>query len=271
MSGGTVGYSDANQGQTLEMTTVDTGTKGILYIQDTGSYIHLGIRCKDPNFAKNGLKFKYSSPISSSNSVTFNLAAGGALQNVRSFSTPLSGDVTWTLLATGTTELGGPKTVTKKISRTKSKPNPPEIELIRMSSATSAYVYWNVRRTGGSDLRINRFDLGYGTNPKKPTTIIKNASTPQDYQGSRTVTGLSANTLYYFFVRARNTTTPPKGGKAEGGISDWSEPRGILTSGGAIVKYQNRWRNAVPYVKVNGSWRRARAYVKKNGSWVMTR
>ena len=270
MSGGTVGYSHPNQGEPLEMTTMDTGTQGIIYIQDTGSYIHLGIRCKDPSFSRNGLKFKYTSPISNG-SATYNLKSGGDLQNVRSFATPLSGDVEFTLQATGTTQLGGPTTVTKKISRTKGKPNPPEIELIRMASASSAYLYWNVRRTGGSDLRINRFDLGYGTDPKKPTTIINNASTPQDYAGSRTVTGLSANTLYYFFVRAGNTTTPSKGGKPEGGLSDWSEPRGILTSGGAMVKYQNRWRNAVPYVKVNGAWRGARAYVKKNGSWRMTR
>ena len=53
------------QGDTLEMTTENTGTQGVLYIEDTGSYVHLGIRCKDPSFTKTKLSFTWKAPGSS--------------------------------------------------------------------------------------------------------------------------------------------------------------------------------------------------------------
>lgn len=245
----------------LSMVTVDTGTIGQLYLQDSGSYIVLGIRVKDANYTKNGLKFEWSSPLDRGTVSSWNLPAGGGLIAIRSFAAPLSGEVKWTLKATGTTELGGPTTLKHTISRSESVPDVADIQRVYMTSATAAYVYWSVRQTGGKNLRVTRFDLGYGTNPTKPVTILNSASPAQDYQGSKTVKGLAANTTYYFFVRVWNKQ----------GHSGWSDPVGVVTSGGVMIKYENRWRNAEPYVKTSAGWKRARAYTKRNGAWSMTR
>lgn len=245
----------------LSMVTVDTGTIGQLYLQDSGSYIVLGIRVKDANYTKNGLKFEWSSPRDRGTVSSWNLPAGGGLIVIRSFAAPLSGEVKWTLKATGTTELGGPTTLKHTISRSESKPEPADIQAAYMTGASSAYIYWNTREVGGHNLSVTRYDLGYGTSSKKPSTIINNASAASNYKGSRTVTGLSANTTYYFFVRVWNKK----------GNSGWSEPVGVVTSGGVMVKYRNRWRNAEPYVKTSAGWKRARAYTKRNGAWSMTR
>ena len=250
------------QGQTIDMATENTGTQGVLYIQDTGNYIVLGIWCKDPSFTKSGLSFSWNSPRDSGTQRNWTLPAGGGLIPVRSFSLPVSGDISWTLHSTGTTELGGPKTIKKTISRSESAPRSPHIAVVRMVSATSMYVYWNIRQTIGGGSDIKNFDLWYSTTPSGyPGTLITNASPPSNYEGSRTITGLTPNTQYYVWVRSRNAKDN----------SNWSNVRSILTSGGVMVKYMNEWRNAIPYVKVDGVWKQARAYVKRNGAWWLTR
>ena len=250
------------QGDALEMTTENTGTQGVLYIEDTGSYVHLGIRCKDPNYTKTKLSFTWKAPGSSGTIKSWTLPPGGGLIPVRSFALGVSGDVTFTLKATGTTQLGGPKTVKKQVSRSEDTPEPPIITEVVMMSATSARVSWNMREslTGGSN--IKNFDVGYSaTNWVAQGTIISNAASASNYGGTRTITGLKPNTFYYFWVRSKNAK----------GTSGWSPAKGILTSGGVMVKYMNEWRNAIPYVKVDGVWKPARAYVKRNGSWGLTR
>ena len=250
------------QGDTLEMTTENTGTQGVLYIEDTGSYVHLGIRCKDPNYTKTKLSFTWKAPGSSGTIKSWTLPAGGGLIPVRSFAVGVSGDITFTLKATGTTQLGGPKTVKKNVSRSEDTPEPPIITEVVMTSATSARVTWNMREslTGGSN--IKNFDVGYSaTKWVAQGTIISNAASASNYGGTRTITGLKPNTFYYFWVRSKNAK----------GTSGWSPAKGILTSGGVMVRYMNEWRNAIPYVKVDGIWKPARAYVKRNNAWGLTR
>ena len=251
------------QGDVLDMTTENTGTQGVLYIEDTGSYVHLGIRCKDPNYTKTKLSFTWKAPGSSGTIKSWTLPAGGGLIPVRSFAVGVSGDITFTLKATGTTQLGGPKTVKKQVSRSEDTPEPPIITEVVMMSATSARVTWNMREslTGGSN--IKNFDVGYSPTAwvAKGGTIIQNAATASNYGGTRTITGLKPNTFYYFWVRSKNAK----------GTSGWSPAKGILTSGGVMVRYMNEWRNAIPYVKHNGIWQPARAYVKRNDAWGLTR
>ena len=250
------------QGDALEMATENTGTQGVLYIEDTGSYVHLGIRCKDPSFTKSNLSFTWKAPTGSGTINNWTLPSGGGLIPIRSFALGVSGDITFTLKATGTTELGGPTTVTKKVSRSEDTPEPPIITEVIMTSATSARVTWNMRKslTGGSN--IKNFDVGYSdTNRVAQGTIISNAASASNYGGTRTITGLKPNTFYYVWVRSKNAK----------GTSPWSPAKGILTSGGVMVRYMNEWRNAIPYVKFNGVWKPARAYVKRNGAWGLTR
>ena len=250
------------QGDTLDMTTKNTGTQGVLYIEDTGSYVRLGIRCKDPNYTKTKLSFSWKAPTGSETINNWTLPSGGGLIPIRSFALGVSGDISFTLKSTGTTELGGPTTVTKQVSRSEDTPEPPIITEVVMMSATSARVTWNMRSslTGGSN--IKNFDVGYSdTNWVAQGTIISNAASASNYGGTRTITGLKPNTFYYFWVRSKNAK----------GTSNWSPAKGILTSGGVMVKYMNEWRNAIPYVKHNGIWQPARAYVKRNGAWGLTR
>ncbi len=243
------------------MESRDTGTLGVLYIQDSGSYVAIGIRIKSTTYKAKPLTFVVQRPGGKRTFKNVNVPVGGELYFFNSFAQPISGDVKVTLQATGTTELGGPTTLVKKISRTESVPFPPIIQAGYMKGANSAYIYWNARETGGAGAGITRFDLGYGTSPTKPTTIIKSASPANDYQGNRTVSKLATNTTYYFFVRATNKK----------GTSPWSDPYGVVTSGGVMVMYENRWRNAEPYVKTKTGWKRARAYVKSGDTWKMTR
>lgn len=251
------------QGDTLDMTTEKTGTQGVLYIEDTGSYVHLGIRCKDPNYTKTKLSFSWKAPTGSGTINNWTLPSGGGLIPIRSFALGVSGDIAFTLKATGTTELGGPTTVTKKVSRSEDTPEPPIITEVVMTSATSARVTWNMREslTGGSN--IKNFDVGYSPTAwvAKGGTIIENAATASNYGGTRTITGLKPNTFYYVWVRSKNAK----------GTSPWSPAKGILTSGGVMIRYMNEWRNAIPYVKVDGVWKPARAYVKRNDAWGLTR
>lgn len=255
-----MGYD--SQGNVLDMTTENTGTMGVLYIQDTGTYAHLGIRCKDPSYTKSGLSFSWKAPGSSGTVRNWTLPAGGGLIPIRSFVTNVSGDITWTLNSTGTTELGGPKTVTKKISRSEVTPEPPIITSIVMISATSARVTWNMRRSLTGGRHVKRYELSYSDERWAARgTIIKNASTPSNYQGSRVITGLKPSTRYFVWVRAHT----------DKGSSPWCPAKSIVTSGGVMIKYMNEWRYAIPYVKVNGVWKEARAYVKRNGVWGLTR
>ena len=250
------------QGDVLEMTTKNTGKQGVLYIEDTGSYVHLGIRCKDPNYTKTKLSFSWKAPTGSETINNWTLPSGGGLIPILSFALGVSGDITFTLKATGTTELGGPTTVTKKVSRSEDTPEPPIITEVIMTSATSARVTWNMRQslTGGSNNK--NFDVGYSETPwVAQGTIIQNAASASNYGGTRTITGLKPNTFYYVWVRSKNAK----------GTSPWSPAKGILTSGGVMVRYMNEWRNAIPYVKFNGVWQPARAYVKRNGAWGLTR
>lgn len=250
------------QGDVLDMTTKNTGTQGVLYIEDTGSYVHLGIRCKDPNYTKTKLSFSWKAPTGSETINNWTLPSGGGLIPIRSFALGVSGDISFTLKSTGTTELGGPTTVTKQVSRSEDTPEPPIITEVVMMSATSARVTWNMRSslTGGSN--IKNFDVGYSaTNWVAQGTIISNAASASNYGGTRTITGLKPNTFYYFWVRSKNAK----------GTSPWSPAKGILTSGGVMIRYMNEWRNAIPYVKHNGIWQPARAYVKRNDAWGLTR
>lgn len=252
------------------------GQKGMLYMADNGSYCTFYLQVEDPTFTK-ALKIKYGYPSTVKNTPeTWTYPAGGKLTAVRSNSVFTSGDCFLTIMDTGTTQLGKGGTLLVQISRNAKVPPPPDLYPPIMMSSTSVRLAWNNRQALDSGGYITQIDIAYSTTPNGTKTIkngvLKGSGTALSFSGTYTVTGLKTNTEYYFFVRARTAVEKDsKGRVTNGGAGPWSEARGILTSGGVMVRHKNRWYNAIPYVKTDGVWKKARAYFKSSGSWKMTR
>ena len=247
------------------------GKLGTLYLFDTGSYCTFYLQVEDPTFTKKlTIDYGYPQAVRKNDTVTY--PAGGQLVAIRSASVFTSGDVMLRIHPTGTSQLGNGGTLKVSISRGAKLPPPPDLHPPRMNGPTSVRVFWDARGSGDAGGWITQIDIGYGTDPKKPTTILNAVKTGTGtaliWDGNHTVTGLSSDRLYYFFVRSRTKVVKDKKGKVTGGgAGPWSEGRGILTSGGAMVMYKNRWYNAIPYVKVGGVWKEARTYFKQGGTW----
>ena len=143
-------------------------------------------------------------------------------------------------------------------------PTAPSQPLLASATASTMDLSWSPSSGNGST--VTGYQVGYGTSPSGPTTIVS-ASSPQ------TITGLSPGTLYYFWVRAQNAV----------GYSAWSTPNSGSTVAGAyvyvhpatevfggVVHQLGGWTPAVPYVRVGGVWKPAEVWVNKQGVWSRT-
>jgi hypothetical protein len=130
-------------------------------------------------------------------------------------------------------------------------PDAPSRPLLSSVTATSVDLSFTANGNGGST--ITAYQIGYGTSSSTPSSIVS-ARSPQY------VTGLQPGTVYYFWVRARNSV----------GWSAWSPSASTRTVAGAYVKVGKVWKLAVPYVNVGGTWRPAEAWVRNVGVWKRT-
>jgi hypothetical protein len=148
--------------------------------------------------------------------------------------------VTFKLGATGTIGLGGPTTFSHLISRATipAAPNQPTLSAITLDSIK---VSWTPNSNGGST--ITAYQVGYGTSSSAPTTTVT-ATSPY------TATNLAMGTVYYFWVRAKNSV----------GWSAWSKLASARTYLGVYVNVGGAWKLAIPYVKVAGVWKQAQPY-----------
>ena len=113
-------------------------------------------------------------------------------------------------------------------------------------------VAWSPPNQGGS--AIDFYHLMYADNKTWPPTNSVTVQVADD----TTISGLSPNKNWYFWVTAHN----------EYGFGDWSPYSTIqLTVKGPWVKSAGIWRESQGYVKVAGVWRVADSYVKPNGVW----
>lgn len=127
-------------------------------------------------------------------------------------------------------------------------PDPPSRPNFRNVTVNSVDVTWSPGYDGGAT--IIGYQLGYGTNPNGPTTII-NANP------GITVGNLATGTVYYFWVKAQNYQ----------GWSNWSYANNVRTYLGAYVNVGGAWKLAVPYVNVGGVWKKAEPHINVGGNW----
>lgn len=123
---------------------------------------------------------------------------------------------------------------------------------VTLSNVTQFSVTASFTPNGNGGSAITGYEIGYGTSPTAPTTVV--AST-----GTTVITNLLPGTTYYFWARAQNAW----------GWSPYSAAPGIAkTVAGAWVKVGLTYKAAIPYVKVAGVWRPARAWGKSVGYWI---
>lgn len=133
-------------------------------------------------------------------------------------------------------------------------PNPPTPPLLAALSQKSVGVTFSVATDNGG-APILEYNIGYGLVPTGPSsTVVGNPGT------QNTIAALNPGTLYYFWVRARNSV----------GWSAWSNSRNIRTISGARVKVGAVWKEAVPYVKDGGVWKLAQPWSRIMGVWKKT-
>lgn len=137
-------------------------------------------------------------------------------------------------------------------AKTLKGPGAPSAPLLSSVRATSVDVAFSAPSdTGGST--ITGYQIGYGTSSSAPASTVS-ATSPQ------VVTGLNPGTVYYFWVRARNSV----------GWGTWSAYRSIRTVAGAYIRVGAEMKLAVPYVKVGGVWKIAEPWIRNVGAWKRT-
>ena len=131
------------------------------------------------------------------------------------------------------------------------EPSPPSAVVISNVKQTSLSTKFTVNANGGTAITLN--ELGYGTNPTAPSTIIAS-------DGTDDLTGLAPGAKYYFWARSKNAV----------GYSLWSAVSSVTLPAGVRYKVDGVWKTAVPYVRHEGVWRPAKPYVKIGGLWKET-
>ena len=137
-------------------------------------------------------------------------------------------------------------------AKTLKGPGAPSAPLLSSVRATSVDVAFSAPSdTGGST--ITGYQIGYGTSSSAPVSTVS-ATSPQ------VVSGLDPGTVYYFWVRARNSV----------GWGTWSAYRSVRTVAGAYIRVGAEMKLAVPYVKVGGVWEIAEPWIRNVGVWKRT-
>lgn len=103
--------------------------------------------------------------------------------------------VTFKIGNTGTSGFGGPTTFNQYIERASVPPAPTTPTLSEITTTSMKAIFHSQGTGVGTFLR---WELGYGTNPSTPTTIISST-------GTSVVTGLTSGTTYYFWARGVNS------------------------------------------------------------------
>jgi hypothetical protein len=208
-----------------------------MMIRDTGSTIEFWINAGSSDTFNHDLPWAYVVNGSSSSWLTFNYNAGAGWQRLGSWTVTTNQTVTFKLNATGTSGFGGPTTFNHVVTRS-TVPGTPAKPVLSGVSLTNITVSWTPPSNGGST--ITGYILGYGTNSSGPTTEITTTE-------PHVVTNLNMNTVYYFWVKARNAI----------GLGPYSPSASAKTYLGVYVNVGGVWKPAIPYVRTGGVWKQA--------------
>lgn len=214
-----------------------TGSSGTMMIRDSGGYIEFWLQAGSLTY-NHQLNWGYTI-----NGVTgtgvFDFVSGGGWQRLGRWAVNSSQTVTFRLMASGTSGLGGPTTFAVAINRATIPPAP----ILAISSYTATSATLNSTNNGNGGSTLDQWQLGYGTNPSYPVSYMNlNLST-----GDGTVTGLAKGSTYYFWARVHNAFGW-SGWSARASLTTWKEPPApttpVVTAGptqnSVTVKYLNQ-------------------------------
>jgi hypothetical protein len=209
-----------------------------MMIRDTGSTIEFWINSGNSTTFVYELPWAYIVNGVTSSWQSFRYNANSGWQRLGAWSVTTNQTVTFKLNATGTSGFGGPTTFSQAIVRS-TVPSAPAAPTLSEIALNSIKVSWTPPYNGGST--ITGYILGYGTSSiAGPTTEISTV-TPH------VVTNLVMNTVYYFWVKARNAN----------GLGPYSKQSSAKTYLGVYVNVGGIWKPAIPYVRTGGIWKQA--------------
>jgi hypothetical protein len=236
--------------------TRGTGNSGTMMIRDhapgaASGTVEFWITSNNGTTFDHEMPWAYTINGSYSGMLEHNYNAGSGWNLLGSWNITYSQTVGFYLGATGTSGLGGPTSFEQWIQRATvpAAPNAPTISNIQPQSMDLS---WVPNSNGGA--AITNYEIKYGLTAGAETFTATSSTT------TKTITGLTPGTTYFFKVRAQNSV----------GWSGYSGNSSAMTIAGSRIKVAGVYVFAVPYVKDGGIWKLAKPYVKDAGTWKET-
>ena len=229
------------------------GLTATMRIRDNGYRVEFWLKSGYSSTWFGSRTFSYSSP-NGSGTWEAGYSSGNTWQLMGAINVSSSGNVSWTVPYTGTSQIGGPHTQTVYLNRATVPPAPtrPVFSEIKHESVK---VQFSSTGTGGA--AIIEWQLRFGPDG---SAILSSKNWNIVSSGTSVVTGLKPGSYYAAWARGRNSV----------GWGPWSAGASFYTLAGCHVKVNGAWKPAVPYVKVNGVWMPSVPYVKVADAWATT-